>query len=123
MHITFLHDLYTITSFVIRCVFFSLQNKVAAWFPYVILSLIGAMGMVAASFLPETLSEELPQTVPEAEEFLPNESFFSYKGKIVGPGCRWTKSDYYARRRESRASTRVAYDGHGRERSGVVEKY
>ena len=53
------------------------------------LSAIGALGMIVSSFLPETLGSGLPQNIEDAEEFLTKEKYFSYRGRKLGPGCRW----------------------------------
>ncbi|XP_045126336.1 solute carrier family 22 member 15-like isoform X2 [Portunus trituberculatus] len=52
-----------------------------AWLPYIILFVIGLVGFLAASLLPETLNTDLPQSLFDAKTFLTSEKYWSYKGR------------------------------------------
>ncbi|XP_076044362.1 carcinine transporter-like isoform X2 [Oratosquilla oratoria] len=62
------------------------------WFPYMIVTAIAITGAISASFLPESLHAELPQTVIEANDFLKNDAYWSYKGK------RWSCGGFKKRK-------------------------
>ena len=51
------------------------------WMPYIIIFVIGLIGYVAASLLPETLEADLPQSLFDANTFLSSEKYWSYKGR------------------------------------------
>lgn len=46
-----------------------LQGAYGVWLPLFIISTISAIAAIEASFLPETLNENLPQTIVEGENF------------------------------------------------------
>ncbi|GFV66430.1 organic cation transporter 1 [Trichonephila clavipes] len=46
--------------------------------PFVIIGLSGIVAGIMAAFLPETLNENLPQTISDAEQFGLNQKFFSW---------------------------------------------
>ena len=58
-----------------------MQSHYWAGLPYVVLAVLGVVGMVVASLLPETLGEDLPQTLEDAEAFLIDQPFLSFRGK------------------------------------------
>ena len=43
--------------------------------------LLGYVGSLVSSFLPETLGAPIPQTPEDAEDFLTDQPYFSYRGK------------------------------------------
>ncbi|KAF2363320.1 hypothetical protein FHG87_005928 [Trinorchestia longiramus] len=57
-------------------------SKFWAGLPYLILAGIGTLGMAVSSFLPETLGQDLPQNLDDAEYFLIEEPYFSFKGRM-----------------------------------------
>lgn len=59
----------------------SQQSHYWTGLPYLILAGVGFVGLVIASLLPETLGEDLPQTIEDAETFLLDQPFFSLKKK------------------------------------------
>ena len=59
----------------------------AHWLPYAVLLLVGVLGAVGAALLPETLGADLPQTLQEAEGFLVEDRFLSYKGRLRPDVC------------------------------------
>lgn len=52
-------------------------GKVHVWIPLLVLGGISVTAGVAAAFLPETLNENLPQTIEDGEQFGKDTKFFS----------------------------------------------
>lgn len=46
--------------------------------PFIVIGSVAIIAGILASFLPETLNENLPQTISDAEEFGKNQKFFSW---------------------------------------------
>ena len=55
-----------------------IRRKLSPRIPYAVMSAICLLGGLAASFLPETLGMELPETVLEADTFGYEHEFFSW---------------------------------------------
>lgn len=72
-----------IAYFIVRANSFSVsrQTVFGTWVPYIILFVIGLVGFMAASLLPETLNTDLPQSLFDANAFLTSEKYWSYKGR------------------------------------------
>jgi hypothetical protein len=52
-------------------------------YPYVIIGIVSASGMVAALFLPETLHQRLPETLADAHAFGRDQKFWSLPEKPI----------------------------------------
>jgi len=46
--------------------------------PYIILGLLSAVGVLSSSCLPETLRQNLPETIEDANSFGKDKKFWSY---------------------------------------------
>nr|XP_053650583.1 carcinine transporter-like [Cherax quadricarinatus] len=54
--------------------------------PLVIIFVIGFIGFINASLLPETLDADLPQSLLQADKFLTGDKYWSYKGRRCWSG-------------------------------------
>ncbi|XP_018008663.1 organic cation transporter 1 [Hyalella azteca] len=61
--------------------YIAVTSKIWGGLPYLILATIGVAGVLVSSLLPETLGQDLPQTLDDAENYLTDEEYFSFKGK------------------------------------------
>lgn len=60
-----------------------LGNRYDVRYPYVIIGIVSATGMVAALFLPETLHQRLPETLSDAQTFGRDQKFWSLPEKSI----------------------------------------
>jgi hypothetical protein len=58
-----------------------LQGKDHVWIPLIVMGIISVASGVADSFLPETLHENLPQTIEDGDSFGRKQKFFSLAQK------------------------------------------
>ncbi|GIY74832.1 organic cation transporter 1 [Caerostris darwini] len=63
--------------------YITLLNQYGKALPFVLIGLTSFLTGILASFLPETLNENLPQTLTDAEAFGKNQKYFSWTKKAV----------------------------------------
>ncbi|GIY05872.1 carcinine transporter [Caerostris extrusa] len=61
--------------------YITLLNQYGKALPFVLIGLTSFLTGILASFLPETLNENLPQTLTDAEAFGKNQKYFSWTNK------------------------------------------